>query len=154
MAALTTQAVTLECGGGASAGELTPALLAAFDALRPREALLVRGDAAVAGLLAALARERPGAFEWSPLVEGPDRWEVEVERRAQPRGTHRRITEALAWDHDRLERLEQEAFDARTLKEYAEAGDRFARFAHGLRRHIRFEETILFARIQAMDPRA
>src|SRR5262249_33614689 len=87
--------------------------------------------------------ERPGLFEWSPLEEGPGSFRVEIARRATRTGP-RAVTEALAWDHDRLEELERKAFEERAAGRFPEAARIYETFARGLRRHIGFEEAILF----------
>jgi uncharacterized protein (DUF2249 family) len=119
-------------------------VLDAFDALAPgRRFRLVCAQAPVSAL-DALRRERPGAFEWSPVREGPVTWEVDVERRAAPVGSRREVTEALVWDHARLDALEAAAFEARARGALSRARDLFTDFARGLRRHIEFEEQLLF----------
>jgi hemerythrin-like domain-containing protein len=79
-----------------------------------------------------------------PLQEGPAEWRTEIARRDAGVGALRDVTEALGWDHDRLEELEARAFEARGNGDFAAARARFGEFAHGLERHIRFEEQILF----------
>jgi regulator of cell morphogenesis and NO signaling len=78
------------------------------------------------------------------LEEGPPTWKIEIARRDSSPGEAREITEALEWDHDRLDRLERVAFDAWGAGDLREAEAAFARFAHGLRRHIGFEEALIF----------
>jgi uncharacterized protein (DUF2249 family)/hemerythrin-like domain-containing protein len=120
------------------------AVLDAFDGLAPgRRIRLVCAQAPVSAL-ETLRRERCGAFEWSPVREGPVSWQVDVERRAAPVGSVREVTEALVWDHARLDALEAAAFEARARGGLVQARDVFTDFAHGLRRHIDFEERLLF----------
>ncbi len=129
-------------------------VLAAFDALAPGETLLVRTVARPAAALAALRAERAGRFEWTPIVEGPGHWEVEVVSRDAP-GPRRGVNEALGWDHDRLDALDEAAMEAWTLGDRRLAARLHLRFVHGLRRHIRFEETVLFPafeRVTGMPP--
>ena len=126
-------------------------VLAAFDALAPGEAVLLRTVDRPAALLLALREGRSGAYEWTPLVEGPGHWEVEVHKRDAAPGVPRRVTEALGWDHDRLE-----ALDAAAMKAWV-AGDTRAgamlhlQFVLGLRRHIRFEESALFPEFERVS---
>ncbi len=54
------------------------------------------------------------------------------------------MMEALSWDHDRLDALEEAAFRARAAGALQEAFNLYAEFAVGLRRHIGFEEELLF----------
>src|SRR5438477_6163713 len=119
-------------------------VLEAFDSLAPGQRIRFTCATAPAAALEALKRERRGAFEWSPVREGPTSWQVDVERRAAPVGCRRVITEALVWDHSRLDGLEVAAFEARARGALFTARPLFADFAHGLRRHIDFEEQILF----------
>lgn len=125
------------------------ALLSPFDTLAPGECLVLESDQDPRPLLAALQSQRKGLFEWSPLEEGAGQWRVEVARRKAPPGELRDVTEALAWDHDRLEAIEAGAFEARAAGDAAAARERFALFARGLRRHIRFEDQILFPEFEA-----
>jgi regulator of cell morphogenesis and NO signaling len=54
------------------------------------------------------------------------------------------VTEALSWDHDRLDGLEQQAFERLAAGDRAGARAAWSEFTVGLRRHIRFEEELLF----------
>jgi uncharacterized protein (DUF2249 family) len=125
------------------------AMLEAFDDLAPGQRLRVLSGVALTAALGALQGQRAGAFEWSPLREGPQAWEVEVERRAATTGSRRELTEALSSDHHRLDALEEAAFDARAGGRLQAAGELFASFAHGLRRHIDFEEQLLFPEFES-----
>jgi uncharacterized protein (DUF2249 family) len=118
-------------------------VLASFDGLTAAESFLLVSDHPQGAILTLLQRERPGLFEWSPLEEGPETWRTAVTRRPAA-GSEREITEALSWDHDRLDELEREAFDRRDRGDLAGAAETFGLFAHGLRRHIGCEEGILF----------
>jgi regulator of cell morphogenesis and NO signaling len=127
------------------AGHACPeAVLDAFDGLAPGQRVRLVCAYAPTSTLEALRRERRGAFEWSPVREGPHSWQIDVERRAAPVGSLREVTEALVWDHARLDALEATAFEARARGSLPQARDVFADFAHGLRRHIDFEEQLLF----------
>lgn len=119
-------------------------LLQRFDNLRPRQVFVLVVAEDPAPLLHRLQEERPDQFEWSPLEEGPPAWRIEVARRASSPGDARDITEALEWDHDRLDRLERTAFDGWGAGNLREAEAAFALFAYGLRRHIGFEEALIF----------
>jgi regulator of cell morphogenesis and NO signaling len=124
--------------------ERTAAVLQSFDGLRPGEALVFLADSRPSTTLEGLQRERKGLFEWTPIEEGPERWRVEVLRRGGRVGALREITEALSWDHDRLDALEAAAFEARAEGDLELARRSYRAFAHGLLRHIRFEEELLF----------
>jgi uncharacterized protein (DUF2249 family) len=123
------------------------AVFAAFDSLLPGEPLLVLCDEDLDPVLVRLQAERPGAFEWSPLDDVAGVRRVEVARR-EAAGL-RDATEALSWDHDRLDDLEGRAFRAREAGDHAEAQRLFRTFAAGLRRHIGFEEHLLFPEFEA-----
>jgi uncharacterized protein (DUF2249 family)/hemerythrin superfamily protein len=120
-----------------------PTLLRTFDALAPGESFELESDHSQKAALAHLTKERPALFEWSPLQEGPELWRARVARRAR-RGMRREVAEALEWDHDRLDDLEREAFAARAAGDLPLATRLFHDFAHGLRRHIAFEEKLVF----------
>lgn len=119
-------------------------VLDAFDRLEPGQTLRVLTDHDPRPLLRHLRRDRPGLFEWTPIEAGPALWRTDVFRRAANRGDLRRVTEALGWDHDRLDLLAGDSFAQRALGRYEAAGEIWADFSSGLRRHIRFEEGILF----------
>ena len=125
-------------------GERVPRFLAAFDGLAPGETLTIRSRDSAADVLASLQGERGGTFEWSVLRVGPPSWTIEVVRRALGAATGREVNEALSWDHDRLDALESDAFRKRSEGDLEGARETYALFAAGLRRHIGFEEEILF----------
>ena len=125
--------------------------VARFDALDPAERfVLVTADPATE-TLRRLQADRPGAFEWSPLVYGPPSWRTEIARRDAATTRERGIDEALSWDHDRLEALEAAAFAGRAAGDLQAAFDLYAEFALGLRRHIGFEEDILFPAFERLS---
>ena len=92
-------------------------VLAAFDALAPGEALLLRTVA------------RPEA----PLL------------------ALRGVSDALGWDHDRLDALEVAAMEAWGAGETRAAARLHLRFVFGLLRHIRFEESVLFPEFERVS---
>ena len=118
--------------------------VARFDALDPGERFVLVTDDSAGEALRRLQVDKPGAFEWSPLVFGPPTWRTEIARRESATARDRGINEALSWDHDRLEALEHAAFEERAAGDLQAAFDLYAEFALGLRRHIGFEEEILF----------
>ena len=123
--------------------------LSRFDLLDPGERFVLVGRDAGATTLSRLQSERPRAFEWSPLLSGPPVWRTEIARREAASREPRGVNEALSWDHDRLEALESAAFLARSAGDLQAAFDLFAEFALGLRRHIGFEENLLFPAFEA-----
>lgn len=56
----------------------------------------------------------------------------------------------LAWDHDRLDALEKQAFEARGRGALEEAVALFRDFTGGLRRHIGLEEELLFPEFERL----
>lgn len=126
-----------------------PRFVDAFDALVPGQGRAIVMNADPAGLLACLQKERKGQFEWTPLPAEPGTWSVEITRRAAERGAPRTVNDALSWDHDRLDGLDAAVFAARKVGDFARASGLFSNFAFGLRRHIRFEEELLFPEFEA-----
>lgn len=122
-------------------------VFATFDALAAGESFVLVTDHQPRCMLPRFQGERAGQFEWSPLEAGPEVWRTEITKRqrAQPR----EVAEALAWDHDRLDALEQRAFAQRAAGDQAGAAAAYREFALGLRRHIGFEERILFPEFEA-----
>jgi len=130
--------------GSVPAADRPARALGALDALPPGDSfVLVSGDAA-GDVLRHLQAERRGLFDWSPLQTRSGRWRIEVSRRAGEPGALRGVTEALAWDHDRLDALEAAAFQKRAAGDLAAARELYGEFALGLRRHIGFEEQLVF----------
>lgn len=125
-------------------GKRCQAVLEGFDRLEPGQTLRVLTDHDPRPLLKHLGKDRPGIFEWTPVEGGPELWRTDLFRRAANRGELRRVGEALSWDHDRLDALAVRAFDERAQGRFDAAGETWAEFAHGLLRHIRFEEQIVF----------
>ncbi len=128
--------------------ERPAALAARFNELPPGGRLVLQLNQDPRPLLAMLQNEQPGCFEWSPLEEGPERWRIEIARRDAPADTRRRVSEALEWDHDRLDALAQESLRLRGAGDCAAALARWREFALGLNRHIGFEEMLLFPRFE------
>jgi uncharacterized protein (DUF2249 family) len=118
--------------------------LDAFDALATGESLVVVAEREPRELLRRLQAERKGMFEWSVLEGGPPAFRIQITRRGADRGAGREVSEALAWDHDRLEALDQQAFERLAAGDGAGALAAWGEFNVGLRRHIRFEEELLF----------
>jgi len=119
-------------------------VLARFDALALGEALRVVTDHEPLPLLRQLREERRGLFEWTPLETGPELWRTEIFRRAAALGDLRSVTEALVWDHERLDALLARVFEQRARADYEAAAGLWEAFEFGLLRHIRFEDRILF----------
>jgi len=127
-----------------TSGDVGAELLRRFDALRPLQTFVLVTREEPTSLLQRLQGERSGLFQWASIEAGPPVWKIEIARRAARAGEPVKITEAVEWDHDRLDRLERTAFDAWGAGDSASADAAFALFAHGLRRHIGFEEALLF----------
>jgi regulator of cell morphogenesis and NO signaling len=135
---LTVEAETL------SSAERSSTLLSLFDSLPPGESFVFSAHESPDWLLAILRSERRGQFEWTPLDVGHRQFRVEISRRTADRGSFRRVSDALGWDHDRLARLEVSAFVARAAGDGETAQKWYEAFDSGLRRHIAMEEQILF----------
>jgi regulator of cell morphogenesis and NO signaling len=129
---------------GLSPTERPTRVLASFDALGSGEKLVLLGGDAAGDALQRLQTERRGLFEWSVLAASPAVWRIELERRGGTAAKLRGVNEALSWDHDRLDALENAAFSRRAAGDLRSAGQLYAEFAAGLKRHIGFEEEILF----------
>ncbi len=138
-----------QVGPGLSPEALERQAFEAFDSLLPGEVVTLALDWAPFAVLARFQAERKGQFDWTPTRKGPETWEVEVSRREAERGSLRTVNEALSWDHDRLDDLEARAFRAREDGDLARAAALFSGFAFGLRRHIRFEEKLLFPEFES-----
>jgi regulator of cell morphogenesis and NO signaling len=119
-------------------------ILEAFDGLAPGECLVVLGGQESRVALHRLQTERKGLFEWSPIEAGPLVFRTEVARRAAEPGAARGVAEALAWDHDRLDALDRRAFERFAGGDLQGAGATWSELVVGLKRHIRFEEDIVF----------
>lgn len=137
-----------QVGPGLAPEDLERQAFEAFDALLPGEVVTLVLDGAPFALLARFQAERKGQFDWTPR-KSFETWEIEVSRRDSERGSLRTVNEALSWDHDRLEGLEARAFKAREDGDLEQAAALFSVFAFGLRRHIRFEEELLFPEFEA-----
>jgi regulator of cell morphogenesis and NO signaling len=129
--------------------ELTPTVLGAFDSLVPGEALIVLGDYNCGSLLGRLREARKGLFQWSALELGPQRFRFELARRAARLGALREVCEALSWDHERLDALQEAAFERLAAGDRDDAVAIWADFTFRLRRHMRFEEEALFPLFEA-----
>jgi len=135
---LTVEAETL------SFSERSSTLLSVFDSLPPGESFVFSSHESPDWLLETLRSQRRGQFDWTPLDAGHRRFRVEIERRAADRGSPRRISDALGWDHERLAQLEVSAFVARAAGDRETARKWYEAFSSGLRRHIAVEEQLLF----------
>jgi len=122
--------------------------LARFDELPSGLTLVLRAGSPLDAVLAALRMRRRGAFEWTPTLEGPWYWEVEVFRRHATPPVLRGLGEALDWDHARLEALQRRTFFLHFQGQYEAALALYARFAHSLRRHIRMEEEVVLPELE------
>jgi uncharacterized protein (DUF2249 family) len=119
----------------------TNELLSAFDALRPHETLTLISAEDPRSYLRELQAKRRGLFEWSPGLGESTSWQVDIARRNAGLGSLRCVTEALAWDHDRLDALAGAAFQAGKREG---ARRLFAVYRHAFDRHLRAEEEVLF----------
>ncbi|HMA17166.1 MAG TPA: hemerythrin domain-containing protein [Thermoanaerobaculia bacterium] len=131
-------------GESLSASDRPSTLISLFDSLPPGECFVFTSNDSPDWLLKILSDQRRGQFDWTPLEAGPREFRVEISRRAAERGSLRRISDALGWDHERLARLEVGAFVARAAGDTETASTWYEAFSSGLRRHIAVEEQLLF----------
>jgi uncharacterized protein (DUF2249 family)/hemerythrin-like domain-containing protein len=122
--------------------ERDEAVFRTFDALGPEETLVLVSDHDPASLVPRFQAERPGRFDWNVLEAEPERFRVEIRRRAVegPYST----SEYLQQDHRRLDGIVTRARSLAADRSFDEAARRFAEFACGLNHHIDMEENILF----------
>lgn len=113
-----------------------------FGALMPGEAFVLVNDHEPKPLLYQFQAEFSGRFDWSVLETGPERFRVEIRRRAKEGS--RGVAEFLQGDHRRLDAILADVEKNAGAKAYAGAGARFGEFACGLNRHIDMEEKVLF----------
>lgn len=119
-----------------------PEIFGRFDALGTGEAFVLVNDHDPKPLLYQFQAERAGGFEWNVLEAGPERYRVEIRRRAAEGS--RAVTEYLEADHRRLDAMIPEVGASLAAGSLAQAAARYAEFACGLDRHIDAEERILF----------
>jgi uncharacterized protein (DUF2249 family) len=127
-----------------SPAERLSTLLSLFDSLPSGESFVFSSHESPEWLLDTLRAQRRGQFDWTPLDSGRTGFRVEISRRGAERGSPRRVSDALGWDHERLARLEVGAFVARAAGDTETASAWYESFSSGLRRHIAVEEQFLF----------
>jgi uncharacterized protein (DUF2249 family)/hemerythrin-like domain-containing protein len=93
-------------------------------------------------LLRRMLEAVPLRYDFAPLERGPSRWRTHVRVREDrgPRGVMR----YLAWDHDRLDALLNEAVRLARADQWREVHALIVDFRTGLFRHIEVEEKDLF----------
>ena len=107
-----------------------------FSCADPREALL------------QLQQEHAGIFEWHPLVDGPEEWRVIVARR-RGETRKRQVMEFMTGDHHRIHTMLSELVERGRSGDRHELAGRIAHLETGLRKHITWEEEVLFPVISA-----
>ncbi|MBF0622491.1 MAG: hemerythrin domain-containing protein [Magnetococcales bacterium] len=119
------------------------ALESALAKLDDSQSIIIESNQDLRPLLPALQEKQWGAFDWAPLIDGPQLWQVELTRCADaPSG--RSIRGMLATDHRRCDLL----FAA--LEESVQNGDMDAteklnqQFQLAMIRHFRMEEDVFF----------
>ncbi len=121
---------------------LKSSFLEHFDALAPREGLLINSQTDPRPILSALQAMRTHAFDWNVLERGPDRFRVEVVRRQS--AIPPSIGEYLEADHKRLDAMLGEVEWHASRWSWAKARERFAELHCGLERHLEMEESVIF----------
>ncbi len=119
-----------------------PLIFETWNGLGPDAAFVLVNDHDPKPLLYQFQMEKAGAFDWNVLEAGPERWRVEVRRRAA--AGSRTVSECLGTDHRRLDTILERVEALGEAGKFPEALDRFAEFRCGLNRHIDIEEQILF----------
>jgi len=82
MSSTTTLSSTVDIRRLGACADRKALVLAAFDALGRGESLVVVNDHMPNGLRKHFEDQRPGAFGWTPLQEGPEVFRVEITRTA------------------------------------------------------------------------
>lgn len=119
-----------------------PEIFQIFDSLVADQGFVLVNDHDPKPLLYQFLNERPGRFDWSVLEAGPERFRVEIKRRATEGPLS--VAEYLEGDHRRLDAMFPIVEEALSVGSFAEARERFAEFSCGLDRHIELEEMELF----------
>ena len=114
-----------------------------FAALNRGESFVLINDHAPTPLLYQFQAEHDGEFDWWPLEQGPAVWRIVVARR-KTLDANRTITEFLQTDHTRLDSLYNGFQEAIKAGNWEQATVSWNEFSHGLKRHIRIEEELLF----------
>ncbi|MBI2890389.1 MAG: DUF2249 domain-containing protein [Nitrospirae bacterium] len=122
--------------------ERHPQIFRTFDGLPPTGAFLLVNDHNPVPLLHQFRFERPHAFEWWPLEQGPEVWRVLIAKRAK--AEPETIGGYLGGDHRRIEALWDDFRARLNAEDLPGARERFGEFSLGLHRHIEMEERILF----------
>lgn len=123
-------------------------IFSTFDTLAVSGGFVLLSDHDPKPLLYQFQAKCPGQFDWYVMEAGPDRFRVEIRRRAS--NTSRTVTEYLEDDHRRLDALLADVARLADSGTHAEALIRFREFACGLNRHIDAEEQVLFPAFERM----
>lgn len=113
-----------------------------FESLERGESFVLVNDHYPKPLLYQFQAEYPGAFEWNVLEAGPERYRVEICRRAD--ASPRTVSDYLETDHRRLDDLLPALEAVNDAAGLAKAAGAFHEFACGLNQHIEAEERVLF----------
>jgi iron-sulfur cluster repair protein YtfE (RIC family) len=120
----------------------TDAILARVAELAPGDELLIRLPGDTATLRKALLDAHPGHYDFSPLHSEAEGAGLHVAARGRP--GPRSVTAYLAWDHDRLDALIEQALAHAREGRWPEAAAQLEIFRHGLFRHADLEDAVLF----------
>ncbi len=122
------------------------AVLAQFGDLGDAEAILLTSSRPPRDALTALQLREPGAFQWIVLENGPERFRIEIRRRA--RSGELTIRDFLDADHVRLDRAATEIAERLEGPAREGMGARIDELICGLERHFAQEENVLFTAIE------
>ena len=110
--------------------------------LKPGDSLELLRFEDPTSLLRRVLEEVPLRYDFAPLQLGPKQWRILIHVREER--TPRSIMGYLAWDHDRLDALLNEAVRQARSDQWREVHALIVDFKTGLFRHIEIEEKDLF----------
>jgi regulator of cell morphogenesis and NO signaling len=84
-----------------------PKIFATFDALAPGESFVLVNDHDLEPRFQQFRLERPGAFGWQYLEQGPEVWRVEVGKPPGPIAPERTVGEVARWYPGTLEVMKE-----------------------------------------------
>ncbi|HKI99586.1 MAG TPA: hemerythrin domain-containing protein [bacterium] len=126
--------------------EAVPALVAAFAALAPGDALILETPSDPRRLARPFSEVAWGQFDWAPLETGDGHWRTEVRKRTAPGPDC--ISGFLGEDHKRCDALYADAESAAQADDAGQAARLFAAFHTGMTRHLAMEEEGLFPELE------
>lgn len=114
-----------------------------YNELGPGEAFILLSVNEPKELLGQFQQKHYGEFEWWPLEIGADLCRVHIGKSITTKATES-IVGYMQTDHARLDVIMARFKDSVKSGDWDEAFSHFKEFDHGLRRHIKVEEELLF----------